>query len=65
MKINEGKIDRIVRVVAGVILLVLGIAVVPAGALAWVLSILGAILAVTGLVGFCPLYTLFKINTNK
>jgi hypothetical protein len=31
----------------------------------WVAYILGAVLLATGIVGFCPLYGLLKLSTNK
>jgi hypothetical protein len=65
MKINEGRTDRIIRIVLGIVLLVLGIAVIATGWLEWIVVALSAILLVTGIVGFCPLYALLKINTNK
>jgi hypothetical protein len=58
MKINEGPIDRIVRVALGVALLALGIFVVR-GTLGIVLDVVGAIALVTGVTGFCLLYRLF------
>ena len=64
MKTNESTIDRIIRVVLGVLLLVLSLAGVVTGTWGIVLIVLGAILLVTGLVGFCPLYALLKIKTN-
>lgn len=65
MKVNEGTLDRTLRVVVGIVLLALGLLHVVSGAWLWVVAILGAILLITGLVGFCPLYTLLKINTLK
>jgi fatty acid desaturase len=65
LKLNESPVDRIIRVVAGIALLVLGFAGIAAGAWMWVAYIVGAILLVTGIVGFCPLYALLKISTNK
>lgn len=65
MKVNEGTLDRTVRVIAGAILLALGLLQVVSGVWLWVIVIIGAILLITGLVGFCPLYTLLKINTLK
>jgi fatty acid desaturase len=65
LKLNEGPVDRIIRVVAGIALLVLGFTGLAAGAWMWIAYILGAILLVTGIVGFCPLYALFKISTAK
>lgn len=64
MKINEGTIDRVIRGIVGVILLVVGLVLVK-GSVGVVLDVLGAILLVTGVVGFCPLYTLFHIGTSK
>jgi len=64
MKINEGMVDRVIRGAVGVILLVVGLMLVK-GTIGIVLDVLGAILLVTGIVGFCPLYTLFGIKTSK
>ncbi|MBI5667096.1 MAG: DUF2892 domain-containing protein [Chloroflexi bacterium] len=54
---NVGNVDRIAR-------LILGIAVIAAGfaVQSW-LGALGLIFIGTALVGFCPIYTLFGINT--
>ncbi len=65
IKVNESSWDRIIRVVAGAVLEVLAWGGVVLGVLGVILGILGAILIVTGLVGFCPLYTLFGFRTNK
>jgi uncharacterized membrane protein (Fun14 family) len=65
LKVNEANWDRIVRVVFGSILLYLGLGGVVGGALGIVLDIVGAILLLTGVVGFCPLYSLFKFGTKK
>jgi hypothetical protein len=64
-KVNEANCDRIARVVLGIVLLYLGLGGVVAGGLGMVLDIFGAIFLLTGLVGFCPLYTLFKFSTKK
>jgi hypothetical protein len=65
MKINESNLDRIIRVVVGIILLALYFTGVVTGGLGILLIILGAISLITGAVGFCPLYAIFKINTKK
>ena len=63
MVLNESTADRVIRVVLG---LVLGyVAFTSAGVLAVVLWILAAVLVVTGAVGFCPLYRLFKFSTRR
>lgn len=65
MKLNESNTDRIIRAVAGVVLLYLGFGGVLGGALAVVADVLGVVLLITGAIGFCPLYTLFKFSTLK
>ena len=64
-KVNEANWDRIARVVLGIVLLFLGLGGVVSVALGIVLDVLGAILLITGVVGFCPLYSLFKFSTKK
>ena len=65
MKLNESNVDRIVRVAAGVVLLYLGFGGMLNGATAIVSDVLGAVLLVTGAVGFCPIYAMFKLSTIK
>ena len=65
MKVNESNIDRIIRAVAGIVLLFLGFGGMLIGTWAIVADVLGAILLLTAAIGFCPLYTLFKFSTKK
>jgi len=65
MKLNESNVDRIIRAVAGVVLLFLGFGGVLSGGLAVVADVFGAILLLTGAVGFCPIYALLKLSTLK
>lgn len=65
MKINESTLDRGIRIVVGLLLLVLGFGGYVTGTAGTVLKVLGFIPLLTGLIGFCPLYTLFKLNTNR
>ncbi len=60
MKCNVGTIDRIIRALLGVILLIWGIA-----ASLWWAIIVGIILLVTAGIRFCPLYRLFGVSTCK
>jgi len=55
---NEGTVDRVVRVVAGLIILSLAF-VGPKSAWGYI----GLLPIVTGLVGVCPAYSLFGIST--
>jgi hypothetical protein len=65
MKTNESVLDRIIRVIVGIVFLALYFTGTVTGTLGIVLIVLGAVLLLTGVVGFCPLYKLLKINTNK
>ena len=65
MKMNESNVDRIIRAVAGIVLLYLGFGGALGGALAVVADVLGVVLLLTGAVGFCPLYAIFKFGTLK
>jgi hypothetical protein len=58
-------LDRIIRVIVGIVLLALGVLGVAAGVWMWLAYIFGAILLLTGIIGFCPLYTLLKFSTKK
>lgn len=60
MPCNEGKIDRLLRVIVGLALISL-VFVGPKAVWGWV----GIVPLLTGLVGFCPLYTILGINTCK
>jgi uncharacterized membrane protein len=64
MKTNESNLDRVIRVIAGIALLVLFFTNVIGGTLGIVLAVVGGVLILTGVVGFCPLYALLKIRTN-
>ena len=65
MKTNESGLDRIIRVVAGIVLLVLSFTGTVTGGFGIALIVLGAVALLTGVVGFCPLYALLKIKTIK
>lgn len=62
MRINEGLLDRVIRVTIGVGLLsLLAVGPVPGWGL---VALIGLIPLVTGLTGFCPAYVLFGIDTR-
>ena len=61
---NEGEIDRLVRGVLGVIFVLAGYSM-EGGTWQIVLFVLGGLLIVTALVGFCLIYKLLGISTNK
>ncbi|MDD4924332.1 MAG: DUF2892 domain-containing protein [Dehalococcoidales bacterium] len=61
---NMGKIDRIIRGVVGVALIIVALFVLT-GAWQIVSIVVGGILVGTALSGFCPLYVPFHISTKK
>ncbi len=63
--VNESGLDRVIRVIVGLVLLVLGWGGIVTGTLGVVFKILGFVPLLTGLIGFCPAYALFKFRTNK
>jgi hypothetical protein len=65
MPVNEAVWDRAIRVVAGLLLLYLGWSGVVAGTLGLVLKWLGFLPLLTGIVGYCPAYSLFRMRTKK
>ncbi len=65
MKNNMGNTDRIIRVLVSAVIAVLFINNSITGILAYVLLGVGAIFLLTSLVGSCPLYSLFGINTCR
>lgn len=60
MSINEGTIDRVVRVTVGLVLI--GLTLTGAiGVWGWI----GIVPLVTGVIGWCPVYTLIGFRTCK
>ena len=55
---NEGKIDRIIRVIIGIAILSLTI-IGPQSM--W--GLVGLVPLITGLIGFCPLYKILGLNS--
>lgn len=58
MSRNEGTIDRVLRVIVGLVLLPL-VFVRPQTAWGWI----GLVPLATGLIGICPLYSVLGIRT--
>ena len=59
LKNNVGKIDRIIRIVLGV-LLIGNVFFALQSPIGWI----GVILLVTGIAGICPLYSVLGMNTK-
>ncbi len=58
MKTNEGGVDRILRIVAGLVLIGLTLSGII-GVWGWI----GIVPLVTGAIGMCPLYSVLGLNT--
>ncbi len=58
MNANVGGIDRILRIVAGLVLVILAILGIGSP---W--TWIGVVPLATGLLGWCPAYTLFGLRT--
>ena len=59
MKINEGGVDRVLRVIVGLALLSL---LFTENEYRW-FGLIGLVLLLTGIIGFCPGYAMFGMNS--
>jgi hypothetical protein len=65
MKSNMGILDRIIRLIAVIVIAILYFTEVIDGTLALILGIIAVIFAITSFVRFCPLYWVIGIKTCK
>ena len=65
MKTNMGTVDRLVRTVLAVAVIVLYATGRISGYLAIVLGIVAVVFLVTSAIGYCPAYTPLKLSTKK
>jgi hypothetical protein len=63
MKKNMGTIDRIIRILLAIVVIILYMTGSITGIAAIILGILAFIFILTSLIGFCPLYAVLKIST--
>jgi uncharacterized membrane protein len=63
MKKNMGSTDKIIRVLIAAVIAILFFTNVISGTFGIVLLVLAGVFVLTSLISFCPLYTLFGINT--
>ena len=61
---NEGPLDRLVRAVLGVALVLLAY-LMNMGVASWIIGIIGGIVIITAITGFCGLYKVLGISTVK
>ena len=58
-----GNIDRIIRIFLAAVFAYLYFAGVVTGTIGLILVVLGGVFVLTSLIGFCPLYSIFRFNT--
>ncbi len=63
MTCNVGIADKIFRIVVGIVIGLYGLVTAPQAG-SFLLAIVGLVLILTALISFCPLYTLFGLNTG-
>lgn len=63
MRTNMGSADRMVRLLAAVLLTVLYLTKVITGTPGLIILVVAGVFLLTSLVRFCPLYTLLGVNT--
>lgn len=59
MKLNVAAIDRLIRIIIGLAIAIVGIIFKSY----W--GVAGIVLLATGVFGYCPIYGIFKISTAK
>jgi hypothetical protein len=65
MKSNVGKTDKLIRLLVALVGILLYIFNVITGTAGIVVLAIAAVLILTALVNFCPLYTVFGLSTCK
>jgi hypothetical protein len=60
---NVGLIDRVVRIVLGIVLIAVFALNMVASPWSYLVALIGLIALVTGAVGTCPLYSILGLNT--
>ena len=65
MKQNVGSIDKVVRVLAAVVIAVLYFTGQITGTAAIILGLFAVVFLLTSAIGFCPLYLPMKLSTIK
>ncbi len=64
VQINEGPVDRLIRLVLGIGATAVVVAGWVSAPLLYVFVLVAAIGLISGVTGFCPTYELFGINTR-
>lgn len=62
---NQSNLDRSIRIIAGLVMLIAGWTHLVTGVWGIALEIFGWVPLITGLAGWCPVYALLGISTRK
>jgi len=65
MKKNMGTVDKVIRILVAVVVVILYFTHVITGVLAIILLAVAAIFVVTSFLSFCPLYLPFGLSTRE
>jgi hypothetical protein len=65
MNKNVSNVDRVIRLVLAVVFFGAAFAVGFGTVFGIILAVLGVVMVATAAMGFCPLYRLFGLSTNK
>ena len=65
MKPNLSNLDRTIRIIVAALFAYLYFGGIVTGVLGIVLAALGVVFVLTAIIGYCPLYTLFKFSTIR
>jgi len=65
MKKNMGSYDKLIRLLIAIALIILYYKGILAGTLGIAALLIALVFTITSLLSFCPLYTLFGMNTCK
>ena len=63
MKNNMGGLDKTIRIIIAIVIAALYYTKIIEGVFGVILLVLAGVFILTSLVSFCPLYTIFGINT--
>jgi hypothetical protein len=65
MKKNMGTIDKVIRILVALVVVILFFTNIISGTLAYILLALSAVFVLTSILGFCPLYLPLGLSTKK
>lgn len=64
MRGNMGTVDRVIRSAIGVVMAGVGFGVMAGGG-GIAVGVIGIVLLLTGVIGFCPMYVPLHFNTHR